>query len=246
MPSDLAHRVRPDWKDVLKRLLVEARTAGPQTIMVFDLDSTVFDNRPRQSRIVREFGVEKGVERLTRCEPAHWTSGWDMKAAFLACGLSQEETDALFKDAKNWWVDRFFTSAYCVDDVEVPGAPEYLAGVLASGAQLVYLTGRHEEMREGTIACLAKCKMPVPNDRVKLVMKPTLRESDDSFKRIAHDDIEKRGTIFAAFDNEPTHANDYATRFPQATVVHLATDHSGRPVELLPRVISVPHFVLDA
>jgi hypothetical protein len=246
MPSDHAHRVRPDWKDVLKRLLVDARAAGPQTLMVFDLDSTVFDNRPRQARIVREFGEARGVAALTRCAPEHWSSGWDMKAAFLACGLSQEEADALFKDAKTWWTERFFTSAYCVDDVEVAGAPKYLGGVLEAGATLVYLTGRHEEMRAGTVQCLAKCKMPVPDDRVKLVMKPTLRESDDSFKRVAHDDIERRGKVFAAFDNEPTHANDYATRFPAATVVHLATDHSGRPVELLPRVISVPNFVLDA
>ena len=43
MASDHAHRVRPDWKDVLQRLLVDARTAGPQTMMVFDLDSTSFD-----------------------------------------------------------------------------------------------------------------------------------------------------------------------------------------------------------
>lgn len=246
MPSDFAHRVRPDWKDVLKRLLSDARSAGPGTIMVFDLDSTVFDNRPRQARIVREYGHTRGIAPLTRCEPAHWTSGWDMKAAFVACGLSQAEADELFKDAKPWWAERFFTSEYCVDDIEVPGAPDYLNRVVDAGAMLVYLTGRHEEMRAGTVQCLAKCKMPVPDDRVKLVMKPTLRESDDSFKRVAHDEVEKKGNVFAAFDNEPTHANDYATRFPRATVVHLATDHSGRPVELLPRVISVPNFVLDA
>jgi hypothetical protein len=242
MASDHAHRVRPDWKDFLKKLLLDAKAAGPKTLMVFDLDSTVFDNRPRQARIVREFGTLKSIEALTRCAPEHWTSGWDMKAAFVSCGLSQTDADAIFKEAKNFWGDRFFTSAYCVDDVEIPGAPKYLHGVLAHGAELVYLTGRHEEMRAGTIQCLEKTGMPVPGDRVKLVMKPTLRESDDSFKRTAHDDIEKSGTIFAAFDNEPTHANDYATRFPRATVVHLATDHSGRPVELLERVISVPNF----
>jgi hypothetical protein len=242
MASDHAHRVRPDWKQFLKKLLDDARAAGPKTLMVFDLDSTVFDNRPRQSRIVREFGQLKSIEELTHCESRHWSSGWDMKAAFVACGLSQEQADSLFKEARTFWGDRFFTSAYCVDDVEIPGAPRYLKGVLDAGAELVYLTGRHEEMRAGTIECLKKCGMPVPGDRVKLVMKPTLRESDDSFKRTAHDDIETRGTVFAAFDNEPTHANDYATRFPHAIVVHLATDHSGRPVELLPRVISVPNF----
>jgi hypothetical protein len=29
-------------------------------------------------------------------------------------------------------------------------------------------------------------------------------------------------------------------------VIHLATDHSGRPVELLEGIISVPHFRLSA
>jgi hypothetical protein len=244
--SDFAHRIRPDWKDFLRQLLDGARAAGPKTTLVFDLDSTVFDNRPRQARIVREFGQQAGLSKLTACAPEHWSSGWDMKAVFLNCGLSQAEADAIFKDARNFWAERFFTSAYCVDDVEVAGAPGYLRGVLATGARLVYLTGRHEEMREGTVTCLGRCQMPVPGDRVTLVMKPTLRESDDSFKRTAHDNLEREGQVFAAFDNEPTHANDYAHRFPSATVVHLATDHSGRPVELLPRIVSVPNFVLDA
>lgn len=244
--SEHAHRIRPDWKVFLQGLLTQAKAAGPKTIMVFDLDSTIFDNRPRQARIVREFGKQAGIEALTRCQPAHWTSGWDMKAAFLNCGLSLAQADAIFKDAKSFWADRFFTSEYCADDVEVPGAPRYLQGVLASGAQLVYLTGRHEEMRAGTVACLTRHQMPVPDGRVALVMKPTLRESDDTFKRQAHDRLEGQGDVFAAFDNEPTHANDYAVRFPRATVVHLATDHSGRPVELLPRVVSVPNFVVDA
>ena len=48
--------------------------------------------------------------------------------------------------------------------------------------------------------------------------------------------------MIAAFDNEPTHVNDYRRRFPGAVIVHLATDHSGRPVELDPAVISIPHF----
>jgi len=48
--------------------------------------------------------------------------------------------------------------------------------------------------------------------------------------------------VVAVFDNEPTHVNDYRRRFPEATVVHLATDHSGRPVALLEGILSVPDF----
>jgi hypothetical protein len=54
------------------------------------------------------------------------------------------------------------------------------------------------------------------------------------------------GQVIAAFDNEPMHANDYRRNFPEAKVIHLATDHSGRPVELLEGIVSVPNFRLSA
>ncbi len=242
--TDLKSRIGSDWKQQLKGVLDRARAAGPRGLLVFDLDSTIFDNRPRQSRILREFGTARGLELLEACEPKHWSSGWDLRAAMIACGLTDELTDKHYPDAKSFWGGHFFTSEYCVDDVEVPGAPEYLAAAVKTGAQVVYVTGRHEEMRVGSVRCLEKCKMPVPGGTIALVMKPTLSESDDTYKLTAHAQLEKMGMVLAAFDNEPTHANDYAKKFPDATVIHLATDHSGRPVELLPRIISVPDFRL--
>ncbi len=235
-------RVRPDWQQQLRTLLEKAREAGPKGLMIFDLDSTVFDNRPRQSRIIREFGKVAGLTALEGCTDKNWDSGWDLKAALVSCGLSPALAEQHFKAAKNFWGARFFTSKYCVDDIEVPGAPEYLHAVVKTKAQIVYVTGRHEEMRAGSVECMAKCKMPVPGDGVTLLMKPTLRESDDSYKVATHAELDKLGRVVAAFDNEPTHANDYAKKFTSATVIHLATDHSGRPVELLPQVISVPDF----
>jgi hypothetical protein len=223
-----------------------AAELGPRGVLVFDLDSTVFDNRPRQARILREFGADKGLAALTRCAPEHWTSGWDMKAAMVACGLSSAEAEAHYKDAKTWWGARFFTSRYCIDDVAVPGAPEFLHAAVKTTANVAYVTGRHEEMRAGTVECFGRCGMPGPGGNVHLIMKPTLREDDDAWKRTAHARVETLGKLIAAFDNEPTHANDYAHRFPHAMVVHLATDHSGRPVELHERVVSVPHFQLSS
>lgn len=243
--SDHKHRIRPDWAVSLRSVLDTSRAVGPSGVLVFDLDSTVFDNRPRQARILRELGAERQNAALSRCGVEHWSSGWDLKAAMISCGMTPADAEALYKDAKAYWGSRFFTSEYCIDDVEVPGAPEYLKACVGTGAQVAYVTGRHEEMRQGTVACLEKCKMPVPGGKnVHLIMKPTLRESDDTWKRVAHAKIEGLGQLIAAFDNEPTHANDYAERFPKAVVVHLATDHSGRPVELAERVISVPDFRL--
>ena len=238
--TDFKSRIGSDWKKQLRDVLEKARAAGSKGLLVFDLDSTVFDNRPRQSRILREYGTARGLAALAACETEHWNSGWDLKAAMLACGLSAAEADKHYTDAKHYWGERFFTSEYCVDDVEVPGAPQYLDAAVKTGAQVVYVTGRHEEMRAGSVKCMEKCKMPVPGGKVALVMKPTLRESDDIYKLQAHAQLAKMGTVIAAFDNEPTHANDYAKQFKEATVIHLATDHSGRPVDLLERIISVP------
>jgi hypothetical protein len=242
--TTLHHRIKPDWASSLRSVLDAARSAGPRGVLAFDLDSTVFDNRPRQARIVREFGAARGVEALTRCAVEHWVTGWDLKAAMVACGVSVADAEAMYRDCKSFWSARFFTSQYCLDDVAVPGAPEFLKACVETGVQVAYVTGRHEAMREGTVGCLKKCIMPLPGSKVHLIMKPTLKDNDDAWKRTAHQRLEKLGELIAAFDNEPTHANDYASRFPTAVIVHLATDHSGRSVELVERVISVPDFRL--
>ena len=215
---------------------------GSKAVLAFDLDSTLFDNRPRQARIVREYGAAHGAPALKNCQPFHFTSGWDLRAAMRACGMSEADVVAKYDALKSFWAARFFTSDYAADDIEIVGAPRFVHAVVATQAQVVYLTGRHEEMREGTVRALKKCGLPMPAGAVSLVMKPTLRESDDAFKRTAHENLKTMGTLIAAFDNEPTHANDYASTFPEATVIHLATDHSGRPVPLDARTISVPHF----
>jgi hypothetical protein len=48
--------------------------------------------------------------------------------------------------------------------------------------------------------------------------------------------------VVAAFDNEPAHVNLYARAWPLALCVHLDTDHSGRPIEVLERVPSIRDF----
>jgi hypothetical protein len=244
MYDDFKDRIRADWREALKGILEEARSLGAQAVLAFDLDSTLFDNRPRQARILREFGLARSVEALLACEPHHWDSGWDMRAAMRNCGVPDPQVERLFEDARHFWGERFFTSDYCVDDVAIEGAAAFTHAVVGTGAQLAYVTGRHEGMRAGTVECMRRHGLVVPGERVHLLMKPGAFDNDDAFKREAHARLGTLGRVIAAFDNEPTHANDYRRKFPEATVVHLATDHSGRPVALLDGIISVPHFGL--
>jgi hypothetical protein len=240
--NEFNDRIAVDWHRALEQVLARAAALGPRGLVVFDLDSTVFDNRPRQARIVREFGQARGVARLAACQPFHFESGWDLAGACVACGLPRGEVDGLYRELKQFWAARFFTSDYCRDDIEVVGAPRYLHDVVKTRARVLYVTGRHEGMREGTVASMVKCRMVLPGEGAELLMKPTEHSDDDEYKRTAHQRLTELGTVVAAFDNEPTHVNDYADRFQDAVAVHLATDHSGRPVPLRPTVVSVPHF----
>jgi len=232
----------PDCAQVLQRVLEQARSLGNRAVVAFDLDSTLFDNRPRQARILREFGAAAGVPALVECAPSHWDSGFDMKGAMRNCGLSADEVERLYAQARKFWLERFFTSEYCSDDVAIQGAVEFVKGVAETGAIVCYVTGRHVGMKQGTLEAMRKCGLPLPGGNVRLILKPTLEMGDDEFKREAQRQLADVGNLIAAFDNEPTHVNDYRRAFPDATIVHLATDHSGRPVALLDGVETVPHF----
>jgi hypothetical protein len=230
---------------VARRLLadvIDTLSTEERGIAVFDLDSTLLDNGPRQSAILREYGKEKSVPELSKSKAEHWQS-WDIGEAMANCGLSDEGIEKHRDAFKEYWRERFFTSEYCRIDEMIPGASGFVQAVKKSGGMVYYVTGRHEDMRAGTVDCLQRLGFPIPNDReVKLLMKPTLAEDDDDYKQETYDRLAKEGTIVAAFDNEPTHINGYRLAFPNAYSVHLATDHSGRAVKVLDGVLSIVDF----
>jgi hypothetical protein len=219
-----------------------AAAVGP-ALIAFDLDSTVLDNRPRQAFILREYGAAHGVPAFTRCQAAHWTS-WDARAAMAAAGATPEEIERHHASYLDYWRTRFFTSAYCAIDVPVPGAAAYLGALAGSGAALFYVTGRHEGMRAGTVESFDRAGFPRPDGAgVQLLMKPTEELSDDDFKAEAFAVLRQGGAVLAAFDNEPTHINAYHGAFPGARCVHLARDHSMRPVRVRPAIPSIRNFL---
>jgi hypothetical protein len=226
---------------VLARVVASARAAGAGGVVVFDLDSTLLDNRPRQARILREFGAARGVPSLSAARPEHW-EGWDLRRAMLNTGLPPLEVDRWSEEAKAWWRERFFTSEYCAVDDAITGAVRFVERVAESGAQIAYCTGRHEPMRAGSVASFQRLGFPLPGPSVHLLMKPTFDVSDDDWKVTAYARLRELGRVVAVFDNEPTHVNGYRQAFPEAIAVHLDTDHSGRDVALADGIVSVRDF----
>jgi hypothetical protein len=211
---------------VLNCVLTAVAEAPAPKVVLFDLDSTVFDNRPRQVHILREFGLTHDMPELFHLDRTHFID-WDLVAPLVRLGIPCEKAQALAPDIKHFWRERFFTSPYCLYDVALPHAPHYVRAIHARGAHVVYLTGRHEPMRDGSAESLRRFDFPVPGaERVTLLMKPTIDMPDTEYKKSAYDAVRKIGRVIAGFDNEPAHANALKEGFPEAMIVWLKTDRS--------------------
>jgi hypothetical protein len=239
-------RAHPDDQPRLLAAALARAQAAPGGVVVFDLDSTLLDNRPRQARILQDYGRTAGLARLLDARPEHWES-WDLESALAKAGLSPEEARAHAVPARRFWAEWFFTSAYCRLDVPRPGAAAFVASMLRARARVAYVTGRPLRMRDGTLHAFRLGGLPMPDGaRVHLLMNPDAELGDDAWKHRACDALDALGVVLAAFDNEPAHVNLYAQRWPRALCVHVDTDHSSRPIEVLARIPSIVDFRMDA
>jgi hypothetical protein len=237
--------VHPAWREALGRILADANRLGPEAVLAFDLDSTLLDNRPRQAALVQRFVREHGgLPALADFNAQHLQTGFDMRDALVRHGLSPEAAGRFLEEFRPYWRAHFFTNDVCHWDVPVLGASAYVQRAFAAGAQVAYVTARPEEMRPGTVETLGRHGFPVEGRAVWLWMKDDVEETDEEFKRSTHQRLRARGRVLAAFDNEPSHANDYRASFPEATVVLLATGHSGRVSTLAEGILPAPHFDL--
>jgi hypothetical protein len=227
-----------------------AAISPSRSACVFDLDSTLLTNHPRQASIVRQFGVASGDARFTACAEEHIVS-WDQRDTLRALGLGAPEVEEVAPRLRAFWRGCFFTSEQCEIDRANPGARDYLEAVLARGGRIIYLTGRPVPMYAGTVVSFRRAGFPLPGPQgsegqVSLWCKPETEPSDDAWKVSCHLRLAGLGGIACAFDNEPIHINGYKEAFRGAVAVHLDTDHSGRPVAVRADIPSVRDFVLEA
>src|SRR2546425_1428836 len=176
--SRTSDRVGGPKISALSHVLDRVRAGGHAGVVVFDVDSTLLDNRPRQARILREFGRAHGVGPLVQVQVAQ-CDAWDLTRTMANCGLSHEDIARWTEVVTVFWRGRFFSSEYCVDDVPIPGAVQFVRRIHDAGSHIVYCTGRDEAMRSGTLTSFQRFGFPLPGSGVSLLMRPTREIPDD-------------------------------------------------------------------
>ncbi|MFK7992128.1 MAG: hypothetical protein AB8I08_39280, partial [Sandaracinaceae bacterium] len=221
-PPPLPHQL-----DVLGSVLdaLETWQASGSPVVVFDLDATLFDNRPRTFEILMEYR-----DTVAASDPA---------LADALSSLAEEQIDYLLTDTlktcgiyraddvkaiSSFWRERFFTDEYIACDRTLVGAPEFVRTCYEMGAVIVYLTGRDiPGMLVGTVAKLRDEGFPIAVAGTEVILKPDPNMSDEAFKRGALPSLSRVGDMVAFFDNEPANCNLARAMFSDATVVLLET-----------------------
>lgn len=196
-------------------------------MVVFDLDGTLMDNRPRTAIILQELAAELKREAHSAAELL--AAAEAEKLAYLVSDSLKRlgvEHPELVDRVTTYWKDRFFTDAYLKHDVAVPGSVELARACYDAGATLVYFTGRDlPAMALGSFQSLRDLGFPIGVVGTELVCKPDPKIPDEHFKREEGPRIARIGQIVAAFDNEPGNCNAFLEMAPDAEVVFVDTQH---------------------
>lgn len=216
---------------VLDRVSVLSADGGLPPLVVFGLDGTLFDTRPRTLQILMEYAdairdedpeVADALEVLEVDRIRHLLSD-----TLRECALTHP---SLVRDVTAFWHERFHSDEYVPLDLPNPGAPEYVHALHEAGGCIVYLTGRDiHGMVVGTVMALRENGCPFGVPGVQLVMKPDLTLGDETYRRQALPRLARTGEVVALFDSEPTICEMAKAMFPDADVGLLDTWDHGVP-----------------
>src|SRR5258708_2041095 len=190
-------------------------------VVVFDLDGTLMDNRPRTCAILHEL-AEVWKTREPELAARLASSKPDDLAYLLTDTLERLDVHRteLVKEAEIFWRERFFTDHHLRHDVEVSGASAFARACYEQGAVLVYFTGRDlPAMGVGSFASLRDLGFPIGLPGTELVLKSDANMPDEAFKRQVGPELARVGKVIAIFDNEPGNCNVLGASYPDADTV---------------------------
>ncbi len=228
----------------LHRILTDIeRLRAERPVVIFDLDGTLYDNRPRTLRILHAFAASLEHEHARDAAVIRSLSIDDLSYLIDDTLLPRGVDPSVVARAKKAWNARFFTDAACADDIPVRGAVPFARACYDKGATVVYLTGRDiPGMLVGTVRTLRDDGFPVGMPRCELVLKPTFEENDTEFKRRVLDAMDELGRVVATFENEPGNCNLFAHRWPESLAVLVTTQHAPGAAPLEDIRLTIPDF----
>lgn len=218
----------------------------PVPIVVFDLDGTIMDNRPRTAVILQELAAELRREAHSSAEVLAAARAEEL--AYLLSDSLQRlgvEHPDLVARAEAYWKTRFFSDSYLKHDVAVAGSVDLARACYAAGATIVYFTGRDLPfMGLGSFQSLRDLGFPIGVVGTELVCKPDAKVPDEAFKRTEGPQLARIGKVIAAFDNEPGNCNAFVEMCPEADVVFVDTQHLPGAPPLGERIHIVPDLTM--
>src|SRR5262249_32600360 len=155
----------------------------PVPVVVFDLDGTLMDNRPRTAVILQEFAAELRREAHDAAEvlaAARAESlAYLLTETLRKLGLEHPE---LVERATTFWRGRFFTDEYLKHDIAIAGGVDLVRACYEAGATIVYFTGRDLPLMSlGSFQSLRDLGFPIGVVGTELVCKPDATIPDEAF-----------------------------------------------------------------
>ena len=232
----------------LQDILAETRASynrQERPIVIFDIDGTLFDNRPRILKILHEYAdtelrevrpkLAKKIKELTINQVRYHITD-----TLTHIGVTEP---AVVTNAAVFWSERFFSDEYLQYDVPTPGVVEYVRTLYSNGARIVYLSGRDAPRQLiGTVKSLRDHGLPIGIQSSELIMKPSAQTQDAMFKQRITTYLRHYGKVVAAFDNEPMNINVYRRAFGQASCVWFGANHRPNSPPILPNITSLASF----
>lgn len=229
--------------------LSKSDKGGKPTAVVFDLDSTLYEVAPRTHAIIQEW-LQTGhvlppkvLAALSQLK--HEEVGYSLQDTFQSVGLNMSEKEVydVWEKLKEFWWERFFSSAYLRYDVPYKSAVSFVKEVYALGAHVAYLTGREEEkMKPGTLTNLARDGFPLDPARTSLWMKQDPKDLDADYKRKTAERLEQKYQVIASFENEPHNVAALFDAFPTALHVFMDTVCSDKPAKALTGLVRISGY----
>lgn len=218
----------PGQIESLERVLGRAsgdRHRAPPAVVVFDLDGTLLDTRPRTVSILEEYAAEI-ADAVPELSQALLALRLDEVKYLLSETLRERgvvHPDQV-RDITQYWRDRYYADEYLEFDAPHPGAADYVRACHEAGATVVYMSSRDSYGQLlGTVASLREHAFPIGVPGVELVLRADPGFSDEAFKRAILPTLARVGEVVAYFDNEPANCNLAAACFPDADVLLLET-----------------------
>lgn len=247
--------------DVLHEILKDAARAvraNQRPLAVFDLDSTLFDLRPRITEIVLDFARDPGNSARYPAACARLLDfslerrDWGLATPLGRLGLDEREHAEFFHELHAHWSRRFFSDSDLHRDDLVPGALEFVQELRRIGADILYLTARDvPRMWAGTVETLRARGFPLDDEhrmpgpgRARLILKPDESLDDPQFKAEVIAQERKTHDPIWFFENEAINLREAIALTPDVRLIFVDTNHSGR-VEPWPELTSIAHFETD-